>query len=108
MLELGNDEGHLEVMHDHDGGNITRLGLRLLVHEAAPRGAPDRDDPDQGGPAAEVTLTAVDPKPDGTARTSGRPSTMASRSTSGTGASALKIGGKTFQSPLEGAAHDHK
>ena len=106
MLELGNEEGHLELMHDHDGGNVTVWvydGKMKPVRVAAPTIVVQM----KAGGTQEFTLTAVDPQPDGTSDTwKGQHDGL--KTDPWEGRIRVTIGGKPFQSPLEGPAHTHK
>jgi hypothetical protein len=106
VLELGHDDGHLELMHDHDGGNVTVWvydGEMKPVRIAAPTIVVQM----KAGGTQEFTLTAVNPQPDGTSDTwKGQHDDL--KTDPWEGRIRLTIGGKSFQSPLEGPAHTHK
>lgn len=107
VVELGNHEGHLEVMHDHAGGNIGIYvygdSFEKPLHVERPVVSTQGKD----GPV-EVVLTAVDPKPDGTAHHwKGQHAALIADPWPGN--VRVNLNGKVFQPPLEGAhAHDHK
>jgi hypothetical protein len=108
MLELGAEEGHLELMHDHDGGNVTVYvydGAMKPVKVAAPTIViQQKADKTK---SSEFTLTAVNPGADGTSDT-WKGSHEDLKADPWEGRIRLTIGGKAFQSPLEGPAHTHK
>ena len=103
VLELGAEEGHLEVMHDHDGGNITVWVFGSDFKKPLSVERPTVMIQTKAGPA-EVTLAPVDAKADGTAHQwKGQSDNL--KVDPWDGRISLKIGGKPFQSPLEGAEH---
>jgi hypothetical protein len=106
VLELGNEEGHLEMMHDHDGGNLgvyvfgasfeKPLHVPMPVVTILVNGA-----------EVKMPLTAVDPKPDGTAHHwKGQHDGL--KTDPWNGRIEVVIDGKSHRSPLEGEAHSHK
>jgi hypothetical protein len=107
VLELGNEEGHLEMIHDHDGGKVTvyvfSTGFDKPISVAKPTITIQQKD----GTSADVPLTAVEPKADGTAH-QWKGEHAALKSDPWDGRIRLQIAGKNYQSPLEGAGHDHK
>jgi hypothetical protein len=104
ILDLGGGAAHLEVIHDHDGGNITVfvLGadLKTPIAVEAPVVSLEK------GPV-QFTLTAVEPGTGGKASVF-KGSHEGLKSDPWEGRIRVKIGDKTYQSPLEGEAHDHK
>lgn len=107
VLELGNHEVHLEVMHDHDGGNIGVYVYGASFEKPLHVARPVVNTQGKDGPV-EVVLTAVDPKPDGTAH-HWKGQHAALIADPWVGNLQVVVNGKTYQSPLEGAhAHDHK
>jgi predicted small lipoprotein YifL len=103
LLELGNDEYHLELIHDHDGGHVTVYVLGKDVKTPVPVEAPVVNL--EKGPV-QFTLTAVNPGPDGKADT-WKGSHEGLRTDPWLGRIRVKIGDKTYQSPLEGELHSH-
>jgi hypothetical protein len=106
ILELGKEDAHLELIHDHTGGKVvvyvygSDFDKVLFVEKPTITMMQD-------GKEVDVPLTAVDPKPDGTAHQwKGEHPSMISDPWNGR--IRVKIGGKEFQSPLEGPAHTHK
>jgi hypothetical protein len=108
MLELGaGEEAHLELMHDHDGGNVTVYvydGQMKPVKSTTPTIViQQKADKTK---SSEFQLTAVNPGPDGTSDTwKGSHADLVADPWEGR--IRLTIGGKSFQSPLEGPAHTH-
>ncbi|MCC7140171.1 MAG: hypothetical protein IT460_17250 [Planctomycetes bacterium] len=104
LLELGEHEAHLEIVHDHKGGNMTVYvldgELKSPISVAPPTVTIRTKDGNQ-----EFTLTAVNPKPDGTADTwkGSHPGLVADP---WDGRIRLTVRGKAFQSPLEGESHE--
>jgi len=103
VLELGAEEGHLEVMHDHVGGNITVWVFGSDFTKPLSVGRPTVMVQTKAGPA-EVTLAPVDAQADGTAH-QWKAQSDNLKVNPWDGRISLKIGGKPFQSPLEGAEH---
>jgi hypothetical protein len=105
LLVLGDGEYHLEMIHDHDGGNVTVyvLGKDMKTPVAVARPAIVVDA--KTGPV-DVVLTAVDAGADGTAET-WQGSHAALRVDPWPGRIRLRIAGKDYESPLEGPAHSH-
>jgi hypothetical protein len=103
LLGLGNDEYHLELMHDHDGGNVTVWVLGKDVKTPIAVEAPVINL--EKGPV-QFALTPVNPRPDGTADT-WKGSHEGLRTDPWLGRIRVKIGEKTYQSPLEGEPHAH-
>jgi hypothetical protein len=106
VLELGDEDYHLEMIHDHDGGNVTVYVLGKDLKTPVAVEAPVIHVNAKSGPV-QIPLTAVQPKPDGTADT-WKGSHEALRSDPWDGRIRVKIGDKTYQSPLEGEEHSHK
>lgn len=107
VIELGNEEGHLEVIHDHDGGKVTVYvfgsGFDKPISVAQPTIVIKQKD----GTNAEFALTAVEAKADGTAH-QWKGEHAALKSDPWVGRIRLEIAGKKFQPDLEPAGHDHK
>jgi hypothetical protein len=105
VLSLGADEYHLEMIHDHDGGNVTAyvLGKDLKT--------PIRVEPPvislvtKTGPV-QFTLTPIDAGADGKAE-GFRGSHEGLKADPWDGRIRVRIGDKDYQSPLEGPAHTH-
>jgi hypothetical protein len=107
VQELGDEEGHLELMHDHDGGNIAAYAYGKSLKEPIAFAKPTITVQMKDGSTAEVELTAVEPKPDGTAM-GWKGQHAALVSDPWIGRIRLTVAGKTYQNPLEGPAHAHK
>jgi hypothetical protein len=105
ILDLGGGAAHLEIIHDHDGGNMTVyvLGADLKTPVAVEK--PAANIMTKGGPAT-VELTPVDPGADGKAAC-WKGSHEGLKADPWDGRIRVTIGGKNYQSPLEGAGHDH-
>lgn len=104
ILDLGNGAAHLEMIHDHDGGNVTVYVLGADLNTPIAVEAPVVSL--EKGPA-QFTLTAIDPAADGKA-SAFKGSHEGLKTDPWEGRIRVKIGDKTYQSPLEGEAHDHK
>jgi len=106
ILELDGGKAHLELIHDHDGGNVTvyvygaEFDQLLYVEKPVIMAK-------KGDVTADVPLTAVDAKPDGTAH-SWKGGHDVLKTDPWDGRIRVKIGGKEHQSALEGAPHTHK
>jgi hypothetical protein len=100
------DGYHLEILHDHDGGNleIWVLGKDAKTTLAVKR--PVVGLTTKAGPA-EVALTAVDPKPDGTARSWKGGHEALRTDPWDFGRVRVEIEGRQYQAGLEGPAHAH-
>jgi hypothetical protein len=103
VLDLGGGAYHLEILHDHDGGNMTVYVLGADLKTPVPVAAPVVNL--EKGPV-QFTLTPIDPAPDGKA-VAFKGSHEGLRSDPWEGRIVVKIGDKTYQSPLEGEGHDH-
>jgi hypothetical protein len=109
VLELGNEEGHLEVMHDHKDGHITVWVYGPSWEKPLHVERPVVMIQTKEGPK-EVTLAAVNAKPDGTAH-QWKAQHDGLKVDPWDGRITVKFDGKTFQSPLEnpeGEGHSHK
>lgn len=107
VLELGEEEGHLEIMHDHEGGKMTVYVYGASFKDPVAVARPTVTIQQKDGTMAEVTLSAIEPKPDGTAQGwKGEHAGLISDPWNGR--IRVKIGSKEFQSPLEGEGHGHK
>ena len=109
VVELGEEEGHLEMIHDHVAGTVVVYvldkDLKTPVAVAPPKILMMGAD----GKNVEFTLKAVKPKPDGTAdEFEGGHEAM--KSDPWNGRIVLTYKGKEYRAPLEPAdhAHDHK
>lgn len=106
VLELGNEEGHLEMLHDPDGGKVTVYVFGSGFDKPVSVAKPTISIQTKDGPA-DVPLTALDAKADGTAH--GWKGEHAGLKTDPwDGRIRVKIDGKDYQSPLEGEGHAHK
>ena len=105
VLELGEEEGHVELIHDGVGGNVTVYvfgkDLKTPVSVVAPTIVVQTKD----GPK-EFTLTAVGDASGGKAH-AWKGSHAALVADPLNGRIRVNIGGKDFQSPLEPVGHDH-
>ena len=106
ILDLGGGAAHLEVIHDHDGGTITVYVLGADMKTAVPVETPVVNLVTASGPAT-VALAAIDPGADGKA-SAFKGSHEGLKADPWDGRIRVKIGDKTYQSPLEGEAHEHK
>lgn len=104
ILDLGGGAAHLEIIHDHDGGNMTVYILGADMKTAVPIEAPVVNLVTKAG-AVTVALTAVEPGADGKASV-WKGSHEGLKTDPWDGRIRVKIGGKTYQSELEGEAHD--
>lgn len=105
LLELGEEEAHLELAHDSKGGNVTVYVLGRDAKTPIAVAAPTIVLSTKEGPK-EFTLTAVNPKADGTADTwKGTHAGLAGEPLDGR--IRVTIAGKAYQSPLEAAPHNH-
>ncbi|HEX5138221.1 MAG TPA: hypothetical protein VFY93_14690 [Planctomycetota bacterium] len=106
ILELGGGAAHLEIIHDHDGGNLTVyiLGADLKTPIAVETPAVNLMTKEG---TATVVLTAIEPGADGRASAwTGAHEGL--KADPWDGRIRVKIGDKNYQSPLEGEGHDHK
>ena len=103
ILDLGGGAAHLEIIHDHDGGNMTVYVLGADLKTPIPVEAPVVGL--EKGPV-QFTLTAIDPGPDGKA-TAFKGSHEGLKTDPWEGRIRVKIGDKTYQSALEGEGHGH-
>jgi hypothetical protein len=106
ILDLGGGAAHLEVVHDDDGGNITVYVLGADVKTPVAVEAPVVNLVTNAGPV-QVPMAAIDPGADGKA-SAWKGSHEGLKADPLDGGIRVKIGGKTYQSRLEGEAHDHK
>jgi hypothetical protein len=105
MLELGADVAHLELIHDHDGGAVTVYVLGADAKTPVAVEAPVVNLATKDGPV-QFALAAVNPGPDGRADTwKGAHAGLKADRWDGT--IRVKIGDKTYTSPLEREPHDH-
>jgi hypothetical protein len=106
VLELGKEEGHLEMMHDHTGGTVVvyvyGTSFEKPLHVPMPVITIQ-----MGGKDVNVPLTAVDPKADGTAH-QWKGGHDGLKTDPWLGRIDVMINGKSLRSPLEGEAHGHK
>jgi len=106
VLELGSGEYHVEMIHDHDGGNVTVYVLGADLKTAVAVEQPVVNLVTKEGPV-QIFLTAVDPRPDGKAE-AWKGSHAGLKADPWDGRVRLRIGGRMYQSPLEGPAHSHE
>jgi len=107
ILELGNEEGHVELVHEDDAGKITLYVYGSETTKPINVQRPTVNIQLKDGTAAEIALTATDAKADGTAHTwSGQHEGLKVEPLDGR--VRLVIGGKPFQTPLEAPGHKHK
>jgi len=106
ILELGGGAAHLEILHDHEGGSMTVYVLGADLKTPIAVEAPVVNLVTKDGPAA-VTLTAIEPGTDGKA-SAWKGAHAGLKADPWDGRIRVAIGGKTYQSPLEGEGHDHK
>jgi hypothetical protein len=105
IVPLGEDAGHAEILHDHDGGNMTVWILGPDAKTDVVVAAPEVQIAFQGKPVA-VPLTAVSPGPDGRSN-QWKGSHEALKADPWEGRIRVTIDGKTYQGPLEPPAHGH-
>ena len=106
ILDLGGGAMHLEILHDHDGGNMTVYVLGADVKTPVVVEAPVVNLMTEKG-GVTVALTAIDPQADGKA-SAWKGSHEGLKADPWEGRIRVKAGDKTYQSPLEGEGHDHK
>lgn len=106
ILELGGGAAHLEIIHDHDGGNMTVYVLDADLKTEVAVEAPVVNLVTKAGPAT-VALTAIEPGADGKA-SAWKGSHEGLKADPWDGRIRVTIGGKNYQSPLEGEGHDHR
>ncbi len=105
LLELGEEEAHLELVHDSKTGSVTVYVLGKDGKTPIAVAPPTIVVATKEGPK-ELTLTAVNPKADGTADTfKGSHAGLMAEPLDGR--IRVTIAGKAFQSPLEAAPHNH-
>jgi hypothetical protein len=108
VLELGKEEGHLEMMHDHVGGKLEVYvfgsSFEKPLHVPMPVVTILVD-----GAEVKMPLDAVAPKPDGTAHHwKGQHDGLKTDPWNGRIEVVLAPGKAPLRSPLEGPAHTHK
>jgi hypothetical protein len=105
ILELGEEEGHLEMIHDHIGGNVTvhvfGKDLKTPVAVTAPTIVVQTKDG-----MKEFSLTPLGDAPGGKS-TSWKGGHAGLAVDPWVGRIRVTIGGKEFQSPLENPDHKH-
>jgi hypothetical protein len=105
LLELGDEAGHVELIHDDDGGKITMYIYGSAIDKPISVEKPSVTIQQKDGTAVELAMVAQDAKADGTAHTwVGEHAAVKVEPLDGR--VRLKIGGKQYQSPLE--PPDHK
>jgi hypothetical protein len=105
ILSLRGDEYHLEMIHDHSGGNVTVYVLASDAKTPVAVEAPVVNLVTKDGPV-QITLTPIAPRADGKAD-GWRGSHEGLKADPWDGRIRVRIGDKMFQSPLEGPAHTH-
>jgi len=105
VLDLGNGAYHLEILHDHEGGSMRVWVLDGALKETLRVPAPVVNLVTKGGPV-QLTLSAESPDAEGRAL-EWRGAHEGLKADPWDGRIVLAIGGKTYQSPLEGEAHKH-
>jgi hypothetical protein len=106
ILELGEEEAHLEMIHDAKTGSLTVYVYGKSLEAPAAVASPTILLASKDGPA-ELKLTAVEPKADGTA-TQWKVTDPRLAADPLDGRIRVTVDGKQHQSPLEPAGHDHK
>jgi hypothetical protein len=105
LLELGDEQGHVELKHDDEAGKITMYIYGSSTDKPISVEKPSVTVQQKDGNAVELTLVAQDAKADGTAHTwMGEHAALKAEPLDGR--VRLKIAGKQYQSPLE--PPDHK
>lgn len=105
LLELGEEEAHVELIHDAKTGTLEAYVYGKAIGTPAFVEAPVIQVVGKAGPE-ELRPTAVDAKPDGTAsRWKVTDPRLATDPLDGR--IRVKVDGKSFQSPLEPAGHGH-
>lgn len=105
ILELGEGEYHLELIHDHEGGNVTLHVLGKDVKTPVAVEAPVINLVTKEGPV-QFALVPADGSTEGKS-SAWKGSHEGLKADPWDGRIRLKIGDKTWQSPLEGEPHDH-
>jgi hypothetical protein len=106
VLELGQEDAHVEMIHDAAGGNVTFYVLGPDMSTPILVEAPVVSLKAKSG-TVQVTLTAVNAGADGRADT-WKGSHEALKAEPLDGSIKVKIGDKSFSSPLEAEPHVHK
>jgi hypothetical protein len=105
LIELGEEEAHVELVHDAATGTLTAYVYGKVIGEPASVETPLIMVPGKTEPG-EIRPAAVDAKPDGTASqwkvTDPRLAVDPLE-----GRIRVKVDGKTFQTPLEPSGHGH-
>jgi phage baseplate assembly protein gpV len=105
LLELGDEQGHVELVHDDEAGKITMYIYGSETSKPISVEKPSVTIQQKDGTAIELTMVAQDAKADGTAHTwVGEHAAVKVEPLDGR--VRLKIAGKQYQSPLE--PPDHK
>lgn len=105
LLELGDEQGHIELVHDDDAGKITMYVYGAEMDKPISVEKPAVTVQQKEGGAVDLTLVAQDAKADGTAHTwVAEHASLKAEPLEGR--VRLKIAGKQYQSPLE--PPDHK
>jgi hypothetical protein len=103
VVELGEEEAHLGMIHDHTGGNVTVYVLDKDVKTPIRVATPTIVISTPSGPK-EFALTAVNPEKDGTADT-WKGSHEGLKSDPWNGRIRITVRGKAYQAPLEPSEH---
>ncbi|MBL9086730.1 MAG: hypothetical protein JNM10_06275 [Planctomycetia bacterium] len=105
LLELGEEEAHVELIHDPKAGSVTVYVFGKDAKTPVAVAAPTIVLATKDGPK-EFTLTAVNPRGDGTADTwRGTHAGLTAEPLDGR--IRVTVDGKAFQSPLESEGHGH-
>lgn len=105
ILEIGGGAYHLEILHDHDGGKMTVWVLDGALKETLSVPAPTVNLVTAAGPVQFRLEAAADAKEG--AATSWKGAHDGLKADPWNGRIVIEIGGKQYQSPLEGEAHRH-
>lgn len=99
ILEIGGGAYHLEILHDHDGGRMTVWVLDGALKETLSVPAPTVNLVTASGPV-QFALAAGE-------GSSWKGAHDGLKADPWNGRIVIEIGGKQYQSPLEGEAHRH-
>ncbi len=105
LLELGEEEAHLEIVHDAKAGAVTVYVLDKDGKTPVPTAAPTIVLATKDGPK-DLVLTAVNAKPDGTADT-WQGAHEGLKAEPPDGRIRVTVRGKAYQMPLESGGHGH-
>ncbi|NUN48357.1 MAG: hypothetical protein HUU15_05960 [Candidatus Brocadiae bacterium] len=105
IVDIADGAYHLEILHDHDGGHMTVWVLDGKLEKTLQVPAPVVNLKTKDGPV-QFTLEAASPLADGMAEC-WKGSHAGLKTDPWDGRVVIRIGDKTYQPPLEGAAHGH-